>query len=182
METRLRTSRILVFAIGLVLPALGGTVSRQEALTLAYPGAEIAARRVFLSEEQRIEVERLSGVDQKTRLIASYIAMKDGREVGRAYVDTHLVRTKKESLLICLDREGSVKRVEVTAFLEPPDYLPSAAWYAQYSGRGLGKGLNVNRDIRSIAGATLSARAANSAVRRVLALDRVLRPSDEESR
>lgn len=159
-----------------------GVITRDEALAAAYPGADIQARRIYLSEEQRLRVQELSGEALDTRLIASYIARKDGREVGRAYVDTHLVRSKKESLLVCLDTSGRITRIEVTAFLEPHEYLPSENWYRQYRGRELDRGLQVNRDIQPIAGATLSASAANRAARRMLALDGLLRESEGEKR
>jgi hypothetical protein len=84
------------------------------------------------------------------------------------------VRTKKESLLISLDGRGRVVRLDVTAFLEPSEFRAPEAWLRQYRGRALEDGLTVNRAIRPIAGATLTARAANDAVRRVLAIDAIL--------
>ena len=64
-------------------------------------------------------------------------------------------------------------RIDVTAFLEPGEYRASDAWLRQYRDRVLDDDLGVNRAIRPIAGATLTARAINSAVRRVLAIDEV---------
>ena len=98
----------------------------------------------------------------------------DTRIVGRAYVDTHIVRTKRESLLISLEADGRVKRIDVTAFQEPVEYLPSAPWLAQHEGRALSEDLRLNRVIRPIAGATLSAKAVTDSTRRVLAIDRTL--------
>ena len=112
--------------------------------------------------------------DVPTALVARYVATKDGKVVGRAYVDTHVVRTKRESLLISLDPEGLVMRIDVTAFQEPPDYRAPDAWLRQFRGRALGDDLAVNRAIRPIAGATLTAREVTNAVRRVLAIDAVL--------
>ena len=39
------------------------------------------------------------------RIYARYVARRGGAVVGRAYVDTHVVRTKRESLLISVDPE-----------------------------------------------------------------------------
>lgn len=167
----------------LLFSCLAGTVnallSREEALTAAFPGAAIKAERLFLTDQQRQEAERLANVELPSALIARYSAIIGGKSVGRAYVDTHIVRTKKESLLICLDEEGKVKRIEATAFLEPAEYLASPSWYGQYRGRTLSSELNLQRSIRSIAGATLTARATNQAVRRVLAIDWVLQRHSE---
>ena len=57
------------------------------------------------------------------RIYARYVARRGGAVVGRAYVDTHVVRTKRESLLISVDPNGRVRRIDVTAFLEPPEYV-----------------------------------------------------------
>ena len=60
------------------------------------------------------------------------------------------------------------------AFHEPPDYLPSDRWLDQFPGRGLADDLAVGGGIHGIAGSTLSSRAVARAVRRSLALHRVL--------
>ncbi len=151
-----------------------GQTTREEALARVFPGAEVQAERVFLTEAQRTAAEERSGVEIDSLLIARYVATRNGDVVGSAYVDTHVVRTKNESLLICLDPDGRLRRIEVTAFLEPPEYMATAAWYAQYDGKALDEDLNLNRAIRPIAGATLTARAGAEAVRRVLAIDSVL--------
>jgi hypothetical protein len=113
-------------------------------------------------------------VEVPSALIARYIVRRDGALVGRAYVDTHTVRTKKESLLIALDASGRVKRVDVVAFLEPQEYQAPPAFLGQFGGRGLEDDVRVHRAIRPIAGATLTAGAVTDAVRRVLAIDAVL--------
>jgi hypothetical protein len=149
-------------------------ITREEALASIYPGATIRAEQVFLTPSQQKQVLTHADADVATALIARYVATKDGKVIGRAYVDTHVVRTKKESLLVSLDHEGKVLRIDVTAFLEPAEFQASEAWLRQYRGRTLTDDVTVNRAIRPIAGATLTARAANDAVRRVLAIDTVL--------
>ena len=150
-------------------------ITRNEALALAFPGAAVAEEQLFLTREQQKRAAEHGGVEVPSALVARYVATKDGQVVGRGYVDTSTVRTKKETLLICLDDAGKVTRVEVTAFLEPAEYRPPAAWLRQYNGRPLTDDLGVNKAIRPIAGATLTGRAVNAAVRRVLAIDSVLR-------
>jgi len=67
-----------------------------------------------------------------------------------------------------------VSRIEVLSFQEPEDYLPLPQWYAQFPGRPLEDELSLKRGIRPVAGATLTTNATLDAVRRVLALHRVL--------
>ena len=149
-------------------------VSREEALARIYPGAAIRAERVFLTQDQKKRAAAVSGLDIPSSLVARYSAEIGGRIVGRAYVDTHTIRTKNESLLICLDQTGKIRRIEVTAFLEPPEYKATDAWYGQFRDKALTDDLNLNRSIRPIAGATLTATATTRAARRVLAINQVL--------
>ena len=155
--------------------AAGPLLTREEALSLAYPGASVAAERVFLTAEQQKRAAAAAGVEIASALVARYVATIDRKVAGRAYIDTHNVRTKKQTLLISLDTEGKVKRVDTTAFLEPLEYQAPPAFLNQYRDRPLTDDLRLQRAIRPIAGATLTAVAATEAVRRVLAIDSVLR-------
>ncbi len=173
------TGAVIVVAAGIVFAAGAasgqtGVVSREEALAAAFAGATVDAHRVYLTTEQAARIAELARDDVRTRIYARYVARRGGVVVGRAYVDTHVVRTKRESLLISLDADGRVRRIDVTAFLEPPEYLAPERWKRQYYDRSLGDDVAIQRAIRPIAGATLTTHAVNAAVRRVLALDIVL--------
>jgi Na+-translocating ferredoxin:NAD+ oxidoreductase RnfG subunit len=168
-----------VFAIFLVICCSQGFakesfISREQALAAMFPDSQIHSRTVFLTKAQIEEAQNLSGEEINSALIARYEIVKDGRLIARAYVDTHAVRTKKESLLIILDPDGKVLRLEVTASKEPPEYRATPEWYQQYHGKSLDDDLYVDRAIRPMAGATLTVRAANQAVRRIMAIDRAL--------
>lgn len=164
----------LVLAAGAEAAQSAGLISREEALAAVFPGAAIAAERVFLTVAQTERIAALSRTEVVSKIYARYVARRGGAVVGRAYVDTHVVRTKRESLLVSLEADGRVRRIDVTAFLEPPEYIPSEPWRRQYYDSPLGDELAVHRAIRPIAGATLTTGAVNAAVRRVLALDSVL--------
>ncbi|MYD69196.1 MAG: FMN-binding protein [Acidobacteria bacterium] len=159
--------------------AQSGVVSREEALSEVFPGAAIDADRVYLTDAQADRIADLARGDLVTKIIARYVATEGGTVVGRAYVDTHVVRTKRASLLISLEADGRVRRIDVTAFLEPPEYIPSERWRNQYLEKPLDDDLAIQRAIRPIAGATLTTRSVNEAVRRILALDRVLQAGSD---
>ena len=178
VDPRRPAVRLLATALVLGAAAVAGGqpgVSREEALAAVFPGAAISGDRVYLTEGQRDAIAALSREDVPGRIYARYVARRGGAVVGRAYVDTHVVRTKRESLLISLEADGRVRRIDVTAFLEPPEYVAPEPWLRQYDRRPLDDDLAIQRAIRPIAGATLTNRAVNGAVRRVLALDQVLR-------
>ncbi len=151
-----------------------GFPTRELALAALFPDAGIQAETVFLTEAQIDEARNLCGAAIHSALIARYIILEEGVPIARGYVDTHAVRTKKESLLIILDTQGKVLRVEATASYEPPDYHATETFFRQYEGKMLNDDLNIDRAIRPMAGATLTGKAANQAVRRILAIDQVL--------
>lgn len=152
----------------------GPLPTREEVLRNVYPGASSKGERVFLTEQQVTEAERASEAEIPSALWARYVMEKEGLPVGRAYVDTHLIRTKRESLLVCLGPDGSVRRIEVTAFQEPPEYRAPDGWLDQFKGRELDHDLRLQRAIRPLTGATLTANSVTAAVRRVLAVDKIL--------
>ena len=122
-------------------------ITREEAVAVVYPGATVRAEQIFLTPSQRKQVLMRGETDLLPTPVARYVATKDGKVIGRAYVDTHAVGTTQESLLISLDATGQVLRIDVTVFQEP---------------------------LRPVAGASLTARETTSAVRRVQAIDAVL--------
>lgn len=168
----------LALALGVFVFAAAVTakvfVTQEEALRLAFPGASVERRSVFLTEAEVAEVARLSGGPRTSALAAAYVATKDGKLVGTAYFDTHLVRTLPETVMVVVSPAGTIARIEVLSFSEPEEYLPREHWYAQFPGKALDDELSVKRGIRPVSGATLTARATTEAARRVLALHQVV--------
>jgi hypothetical protein len=170
-----RAAAAAIVAAGLGAPAAGRVLlTVEEALRLAFPGCAVERRTVFLSETQRARAAERAGVEVASSLVHPYVAYRDGVAVGTAYFDVHPVRSLPETIMVVVGADGRVSRVEVLSFDEPPDYLPRGGWHRQFEGQGLEPELRLGGSIRSIAGATLTARATAAAVRRVLALHQVL--------
>lgn len=175
---RATAAAALVFLAG-AAPAAGRVfLSVDEALDLAFPGCAVERKTVFLTEDQVAGARKLSGDEVASALVHPYVARCDGDAAGTAYFDTHRVRTLPETIMVVVSPGGEVARIEVLSFQEPPDYVPRDAWYEQFLGRGLDGELELKRGIRPVTGATLTARATTSAVRRVLAIHRVLRAGE----
>ncbi len=143
-----------------------------EALALAFPGCTVEARTAWLDEEARARAERLAGSPVPARMVRWHAATCDGQPGGEAWFDTHRVRTLPETLMVVLDPDGTVRRVEVLSFSEPSEYLAPPPFYAAFAGRTL-EALGGGR-VRKVTGATLTSDATVDAVRRVLALRAVV--------
>ncbi len=174
--SRIPSSVALVVTLVAGPPSAGARVllTVDEALALAFPGAEVEPRSVYLTAEQLERAVELAGESGARPIVLRHEARRSGELIGTAYFDTHLVRTLAETVMVVVDPEGRVARVETIAFDEPPDYLPRDAWYRQFDGRPLDSELDLRRAIRPVSGATLTARATTAAVRRVLALHAVV--------
>jgi Na+-translocating ferredoxin:NAD+ oxidoreductase RnfG subunit len=172
--------RRIGLALVLALLAVAGPavakvyLSVDEAVRLTFPGCEVAHHTAYLTPEQQKRARELSGEPVPSALVSYYTATRGGQPAGIAYFDTHLVRTQPETLMIAVDPQGKVTRIEVISFREPEEYMPKGVWYEQFLGKGLTRDLALKRSIRPVTGATLTARATTSAVRRVLALHQVI--------
>lgn len=150
-------------------------MTQQQALASAFPaGTTVSRQTFFLKPEQVAAARKESGVDFKDQMIVRYTGTANGRAVGYAYFDTHLVRTLPETVMIVVTPEGKIDRVDILSFNEPPDYLPKTRWIDQLKGRKLDDDLSLKRSIRPISGASLSGRALVNASRKILAIHRVI--------
>lgn len=178
---RRRFGAVVLAGLGLwlvlrVLPA-GATVflAKDEALALAFPGAERIEERVFiLTDAQKAEVERQARAPLESQLWTLHVGWKGTEVLGYAVIDSHVVRTMPETFMVVIDPTGTLRRVDVLAFNEPPEYLPTARWIEQFPGHRLDDDLKLGAGVQGITGATLSARAMTAGVRRALALFAVL--------
>jgi hypothetical protein len=149
--------------------------TRDEALRGVFPAARIETLTAYLTPALVESVRALARAHYTAPRCTYYEASRGDTLLGRAYIDTHVVRTMPEALLVAVGPEGRVLAVEILAFHEPEDYLPPRRWWQRLGGRTLSPHLRPGDGVDAITGATLSARAATEAVRRALALDHVLR-------
>ncbi len=168
---------LVAVCLGASLPApsfAGVRITADEAIRLAFPDADVQRETVYLTPAETTRVESLAGTKPESAIVSRFIARKGEQLLGHAYLDTHRVRTLSETLLVVLTASGKIRRVETISFFEPEEYLPRAAWYAQFEGHELDDELSLKAKIRPVAGATLTARAVTDAARRILAIDRIL--------
>lgn len=175
---------LLVLATGSLGPAAPGLpaqvrMTQPEALASVFVDtAAVERRTAYLDSAQLARAGELAGssVEVDQPVVTHYVG--PSREGGPvvAYFDAHRVRTKPEVLMIVVGPDDGVRRVEVLKFMEPREYFPPEGWLGQFPGRGLDPSLSTRGEIAGITGATLTARAVTRAVRRVLALHRVIDP------
>lgn len=146
------------------------------ALAAAFPDCTFERVACKLDDDQIEEVRDLASQPRyaKERVFAYVAKDEDGNVVGTAFFDAHVVRTKRETLLVAVRPDGRVRGVDTIAFQEPPEYIAQDAFYASLVGRAQGRALQLGRGLDGTTGATLTCRAVADATRRALALHEVL--------
>jgi len=124
----------------------------------------------FLSPSLKEKVAKRSKTEVDSNIYTFYVAKRSGEVLGYSLIDTHVIRTKTETILITINPSGVVKRIDVLAFYEPQDYFPSKKWMGLFPNRKLDKNLRIGGDIPNMSGATLTSNAMVAAVRKALAL------------
>ncbi len=136
-------------------------------LRAAFPEAQLfQATDLVLTDEMAKKLDALARSRVPDRMVTFYVARgpasppseAGGAVVGYAVVQSHVVRTKRETLLVAFEPDGRIRRITVVSFLEPPEYKPSERWLAQFAGKGPADRLAVGDDLAPITGSTLSAR------------------------
>lgn len=138
-------------------------------LAFGKTGMAVEPLSLFLSEQQMEAIEKQAQTKLESPLYTVFVGRKDGIIQTYAAIDAQKVRTQQQTLLVVTDAQGQLKKTEILAFHEPPEYQTPARWLDKLSGRSL-KELLLNHGIDGISGATLSCQSTLETVRRVLAI------------
>jgi Na+-translocating ferredoxin:NAD+ oxidoreductase RnfG subunit len=149
-------------------------MTQEQAIKEAFPPpATFERRTLYLDDAQARRAAESAGVPIEMRVVPYYVGTRDGRVIGYAYFDTHLVRTLPETVCVRLTAAGAIAAIDIVSFDEPDDYRVTPRWLEQFNGQAPEDPRRMAGAIRSLSGATLSARAVTDAARRVIAIHRL---------
>ncbi len=170
MKRKLTALTILALLLFMTLPSASKVfMKREEALNTAFPGAEVIEKKhVYLSKEQARKIEVLSKARIYSSLYVIYKATIGEKVLGYAVIDTHLLRTKTETVMYVIDSDVTLRHVEILAFFEPTDYMAGNSWLDLFKERGTRDSLKVGNDLPNITGATITANSFAQSTRKVL--------------
>jgi hypothetical protein len=113
------------------------------------------------------------GVHAETLLVDTSLVLRAVRGdslVGFALVRNGRGKDQPITFLVAMDPADRVADVDVLVYREPyGGEVAYESWRRQFRGRGAGDSLRVGREIRGIAGATISVNAVTLGVRRAVA-------------
>lgn len=155
-------------------------LSREDAMEKTFgQNAQYKRETIFPTPAQITEARGLAGtgVALSGAPLTRYVSTREGEVAGFAYLDSHKVRTLRQTVMVFVTTTGTLDTIEILTFGEPEEYMARKIWLAQFPDRRLNDELNIGRKIHGMSGATLTAHAVTDAARRVLALHKALEQS-----
>ncbi len=175
----------IVFVLLLASSTLNASVrtyaTEHEILEMSFSGAEIKKKKVNITPEMRIDIEKFIKGKFFKRRVYFYVAKRGRQTQGYATVMNEIGKTEPITFMVILNREGVVKSVNILVFRETQGYeIENPMWRKQFIGKSLKDPLRLKKNIDNISGATLSSRAVTKGVKKVLAVFNVVKPFLEE--
>ena len=132
--------------------------------------ATISKKNILLSREKFHTIQSDAKVKLQTKIYRIYTAKENGKILGYGILINKKVRSKNAVVMYLITKDGVLKGIEIIAFNEPHEYIPSKTWTSQFQNIKTNKMLKLSRDIPTITGATLSARSVTDGSRIAFAL------------
>lgn len=169
--------KTVLFLLVLPLLAFAQVLGDPVALTQRTFGAKsVEQQNVILNDVQMQQLVKASQQPIATKIYRLYIAKNDLKTVGYGVLLNKKVRTKTAISLYLIDMNGKIKSIEIVAFNEPIEYLPTKTWLDGFDNKSNANTLRLNEDIPTTTGATLSARAITDGARVALSLIDIVKP------
>ncbi len=120
--------------------------------------SKISEIKVSLSDEQIKNIQQSAHAKLELQNIKLFKAEKDGKVIGHGILINKKIRTKNGVVLYIISNESILKGIEVIAFNEPSEYMPSKKYSEQFKNVKTTQPLTLNQNIPTITGATMSAK------------------------
>ncbi len=134
-----------------------------------YPDVtKIEKKSTIITKSELAEIQKKAKTKIRSKLVRYYL-IHHGNKTDIAIVSSQKVRTKKAAVLYFLE-DGKIIHIEILAFGEPPEFLPTDKWLTQFYGKTEKSKLIVGEDIAAKSGATLSAKSITNGAKTVLAI------------
>jgi electron transport complex protein RnfG len=142
----------------------------------AFGAKSVESQNIILTQEQTQQLAKASLQKIDTKLYRLYIAKNESKTLGYGVLLNKKVRTKTAIALYLIGTDFKIKSIEIVAFNEPIEYLPTKTWLDGFDNKSAADTLRLNQDIPTVSGATLSARAVTDGAREAIALVNIVKP------
>lgn len=149
----------------------------ETAQRLMFPSAStFTLERPAITRDQWRAIDASTHATSQARQFLIFRAQSGQRPLGRVYVDEVIGKSELITYAVAVTPDGAVKQVEILAYRESHGYeVRDPRWRAQFAGKRVSSPVTLNVDIPNLSGATLSSRHVTDGVRRILAIDALIR-------
>jgi len=131
--------------------------------------ATVSKKNILLTKTRFNRVQKNAKVKLSTKIYRIFIAKEGEKVLGYGVLVNKKVRSKNAVVLYFISK-NTLLGIEIIAFNEPLEYIPTKTWKSQFSNIATDKMLKISREIPTITGATLSARAITDGSRVAFAI------------
>ncbi len=166
-------ARLYLIIFSLLAVSLHGAVliAPQDAMRQNFGNDVVVEKKnILLNRQQAVDVSQSAKTVLKSKIFRSFRAIRDGIDVGYGVLISGKVRSKNAAVLYLITPSGTLKSIEIVAFNEPPEFIPSQSWLRLFEGQSGADTLRVGKDVPTITGATMSARTVTDGARVALAV------------
>lgn len=135
----------------------------------------VETENIILNDSQLPQLSKASQQKVDSKLYRIYVAKNGSQTLGYGVLMNKKVRTKTAITLYLIGTDKKIKSIEIVAFNEPLEYLPSKTWLDVFDNKNSSHTLKLNQDIPTTTGATLSARAITDGARAALELLEIIK-------
>ena len=155
------------------MPAMGVRyLTKEEALRVALPKAQtVRAEQIQLTPDQRQRVRHKvdQPIDDDTFIF--HVGKRNDQIDGYAYITDKKGRHRPITFVVGLKPDCSVREVAIMIYREPRGYeVKAKRFLRQYHNKTIDDPIEVQRDIKNISGATISAHSVSAGVREAVAI------------
>lgn len=131
--------------------------------------ATVSKKNILLTGTKFKNIQKNAKTKLTTKIYRIFTASKDGDILGYGILVNRKVRSKNAVVLYFI-KDAILLDIEIIAFNEPLEYVPTKKWNSQFRNIKTDKMLQLNRDIPSVSGATMSARSVTDGSRIAFAI------------
>ena len=118
---------------------------------------EVVKKNILLNKTQAQKISKDARVKLDSKIFRVYKALINEKIVAYGILINKKVRSKNATVLYMIDTNSTLRSMEIVAFNEPMEYLPSSRWNAQFDNMDTKQRPRLGKEIATITGATLSA-------------------------
>jgi Na+-translocating ferredoxin:NAD+ oxidoreductase RnfG subunit len=130
----------------------------------------VVKKSLILTKEEAKEIQKKAKSKLSSKIVRYYEVKKENSTVGHAILLKQRIRTKNAAIFYMVDANKTMIAIEIISFKEPIEYKPNSTWKEIFIGKTTEDTLVAGKDIATISGATMSARAISNAARLALAI------------